>query len=344
MFSLPRLTRGQKFLWALGLSFLPIWAFSQDWERILPKEPAKEAPKVTESPKSKYKHGEWPDGKPKWKVSYSGIKDYGRHFFFNPQLSTNGKVSCGTCHPPEHGYASMAKGLDGLPLERKAPCLFNRAYGKSFFWDGRAATLEEQVVGPLTNPNEMGKQTMDELIARLQDDYPGITKDSLIKVLVMFMEEDIVHFDGPFDSFIAGENKRNLMTEAQVRGFNLFRGKAHCYKCHTVNGAKSIFSDEKFHNTGVGVVVDDRSETFKDLGRYAITGREVDRAAFKTPGLRGCKFTAPYMHDGSLKTLEDVVDFYIRGGIKNGFLDKEMKPVRLSPQEKRDLVEFLKAL
>lgn len=317
---------------------------AQDWGKVLPSTPkAKPRPKAgieevegdieTVSPVPKIPRG---DG-------LSKVAALGKKLFFDTNLSANGKVSCGTCHLPERGYTSggLPPRLQGGKLARRAPTIVNVAYGRSFFWDGRASTLEEQAVGPLTNPDEMGEQSLNDIVRRLdglgyarifQEAYADggpVTSMRMIRAITEF-ERTIQNVDGPFDLYLRGPG--NLPLEAR-RGFDLFRGKAHCYKCHD----SKVFTDHKFHNTGM---ID------RDAGRMKITLKPEDFRAFKTPTLRGVKDCAPYMHDGSIKTLEDVVEFYNKGGARPGNLtvDKEIKPLNLTPREKRDLVEFLKVL
>lgn len=263
----------------------------------------------------------------------------GMKLFFDPDLSANGKVSCATCHDPDHGFASHGKplGLDGLPLRRKAPSLYDRDTGKSFFWDGRSATLEEQATQPILHRLEMGNTSMKVVLERLEPKYGeafrreytnGLTRDSLAHAIAEY-ERTIQHPSDRLEHHLAGRGDFN---DSELRGYELFRGKAGCYKCHPAGG-----SDEKFHNTGLGGI---------DLGRFYVTRRQEDKGKFKTPTLRGCSLTAPYMHDASLRTLEEVVEFYDKGGNKHdtGTTDVLVFPLRLTPREREDLVSFLKGL
>jgi cytochrome c peroxidase len=268
----------------------------------------------------------------------------GRKLFFDPILSADRTVACATCHQPEHGFAgagAQSVGIGGRKTHRRAPTLFNRAFGTSFFWDGRAGTLEEQALQPIENPDEMGAKVPD-IVARLKADAPykkrftaafadGVTAENLGRALAGF-ERVLLRGDSTVDRFrIKGE--RTGMTEAVRQGFWLYESKGLCWKCH---GGLN-FTDEGFHNTGVGW-------GGTDVGRHAVTKKDADRGRFKTPTLRGVGLRAPYMHDGSLATLEAVVEFYNNGGGKNPHLDPIMKPLNLSAEDQKALVAFLKSL
>jgi cytochrome c peroxidase len=268
----------------------------------------------------------------------------GRRLFFDPILSHDRSVACATCHRPDHGFASpdaLPKGVAGKVGTRRAPSLINRAYGTVFFWDGRSGTLEEQALEPIANPVEMGS-TVPEAVARLSadDKYKsefaatfddGVTAANLGKALAAF-ERVLLRGDSPVDKF-RERGERDAMTDAERHGLWLYESKGQCWRCHTGKN----FTDETFHNTGV-------SWGGADLGRFAVTKSEADRGKYKTPTLRGVKLTGPYMHDGSLKTLQDVVEFYNRGGGANPHLDPVMRPLNLTKEELTDLVAFLKAL
>ncbi len=255
--------------------------------------------------------------------------DSGRQLFNDPILSASGKVACSTCHLKEFGFSShgLMIGLDQKPLQRRAPSLLNRSTGKSFFWDGRAKTLEEQALQPITNPLEMGSKLPDVLV-KVKAKYGIQSADELAKALADY-ERTLTRLDGKIDAHLRG---KNVLTASEARGWNLFRGEGQCYKCHPY----PTFSDEKFHNTGAGAGV--------DLGRYNVTHDPDDAGKFKTPGLRGCKLTAPFMHDASIESLEAIVEFYRQGGHKNANLDPDMKPLKLTTRDKADLVAFLKVL
>jgi cytochrome c peroxidase len=254
----------------------------------------------------------------------------GRRLFFDTRLSLDGSVSCATCHDPRRAFSSRRAipiGVHGRAGRRNAPAIVNRAYGRTFFWDGRTTSLEEQVLKPIEDPAEMGS-TVDAAAARV-----GLTRDALARSLASYVRS-ILAGNSPFDRFVAGD-QRALSADEQA-GLRLFRGKASCTACHI----GPTLSDEQFHNTGVAWA-DGR---FQDDGRAGVTGRDADRGAFKTPTLREVARTAPYMHDGSLRRLEDVIEFYDRGGRPNRGLDSEIRPLRLTGTEKRSLVAFLRAL
>jgi cytochrome c peroxidase len=269
----------------------------------------------------------------------------GQRLFSDPILSADGKIACATCHQPDHGFASplrVATGISGRQGRRNVPSLFNRGYGRYFFWDGRATTLEEQAVGPLTSTLEMGG-TVDAILKRLQarDDYRrsfqeafsgAITKDTLVRALAAY-ERTLLLGDSRVDRFRAGAV--DALNEHERHGLWLYESRGGCWRCHSGPN----FTDEEFHNTGIGW-----NAKPADWGRYEATGKDADRGRFKTPGLRGLTRTAPYMHDGSLESLEDVVSFYNRGGNANPNLDPAVKPLELSEQERQDLVAFLRAL
>jgi cytochrome c peroxidase len=270
----------------------------------------------------------------------------GRRLFFDPILSADHTVACASCHQPDHGFASSAakpRGIRGQEISRRAPTLFNRAYGTSFFWDGRATSLEEQALQPIENPLEMGSRVADAVqrlgenkeyrktFAAAFDD--GVTAANLGKALASF-ERVLLRGNSRVDHF-RKKGKQDALTPTERFGFWLYESKAQCWRCH--NGPN--FSDEGFHNTGVGW-----GKSPADLGRYGVTKKDADRGRFKTPTLRGVVQTVPYMHDGSLKTLEEVVEFYNKGGGANPHLDSAIQPLKLAPDEVRAVVAFLKAL
>jgi cytochrome c peroxidase len=268
----------------------------------------------------------------------------GRRLFFDPILSHDRSVACATCHRPDHGFASpdaLPPGIGGKRGTRRAPSLFNRAYGSAFFWDGRTGTLEEQALEPIANPVEMGSSVGDA-VARLKADAgykdrfaaafdDGVTAPNLGKALAAF-ERVLLRGDSPIDIF-RERGEREAMTDAERHGLWLYESKGQCWRCHSGKN----FTDEGFHNTGV-------TWGGADLGRFAVTKSDADRGKYKTPTLRGVKLTGPYMHNGSLKTLDDVVEFYNRGGGANPHLDPALRPLNLSKDELADLVAFLKAL
>lgn len=269
--------------------------------------------------------------------------ELGKQLYFDKRLSIDETVSCASCHDPEKGWSNadtFATGIKGQRGGRSAPTVINSAYHPLQFWDGRANQLEGQALGPIQNPIEMG-HTMDACIACLNG-VPGykkqfqavfgtdVTADGIAKAIAAF-ERTVLSGDAPYDRYKAGDKK--AMSEAAIRGMDLFFNKAHCSACHSGPN----FSDAAFHNIGVSI---DKKEP--DEGRKVISKLEGDRGAFKTPTLREIARTAPYMHDGSQKTLEDVVEHYNKGGIANPQLDEEIFPLNLTAQEKADLVTFMK--
>jgi len=286
---------------------------------------------------------QWPPDNP-----YSKAKvELGKLLYFDKRLSADGSVSCGTCHHPKFAFtdgASVSTGIKGQKGGRSAPTVLNRAYSLAQFWDGRAPTLEEQAKGPMANPIEMG-HTHEAIVAKLRG-IPGyrplfktafgteeIDIDRVAKAIATF-ERTVLSGNSPYDQWKVG-NKKTAMTQEQIRGAQIFAGKARCDQCHEgIN-----FTSNSYRNLGIGT-----DKPNPDGGRFVVTKDPADWGAFKTPTLREIANTAPYMHDGRFKTLEEVVDFYDKGGIPNKNLDKAMKPLKLTDQEKKDLVAFLKAL
>lgn len=278
----------------------------------------------------------------------------GRKLFFDPVLSKDHTVSCASCHQPNHGFASPDKkaiGINGQVGERNAPTVVNRAYGKHFFWDGRASSLEEQALKPIENKAEMGN-SLQEVVRRLRSNEEYVrtfhlayaqdgemlserftTAENLAKSLAAF-QRTLLTVDSPVDRFQAGDF--SALTTAQKRGLWIFESRGGCWKCHSGDN----YTDERFHNTGIGFGSDP-----PDQGRFRVTGNEKDRGKFKTPTLRGAAKTAPYMHDGSLATLRDVVEFYNQGGNKHApNVDPRIQPLGLTSEEIDTLVDFLAAL
>jgi cytochrome c peroxidase len=278
---------------------------------------------------------------------YSAAKvELGRYLYYDQRMSADGTVSCASCHAPEHGFtdgAPVSTGVKGQKGGRSAPTVINRAYSLAQFWDGRAGSLEDQAKGPMANPIEMGN-THEAIVDKLKGiagyralfakafGSDEITIDATAKAIACF-ERTVLSGNAPYDRYKRGEKK--AMTPQQVRGMSIFIDKAKCDQCH--EGAN--FTLNAYANLGVGTDKPD-----PDVGRYAVTKDPRDWGAFKTPTLREIEHTAPYMHDGSLKTLEEVVEFYDKGGIKNKNLDEKIKPLHLTYQDKKDLVAFLKAL
>jgi cytochrome c peroxidase len=279
----------------------------------------------------------------------------GRKLFFDVRLSADDTVSCATCHNPQLSFTDGLPGSRGIGKKigrRNAPTILNSAYYSTFFWDGRAPTLEQQAGFPIANPDEMG-QSHDLSIKKFEKipEYriefelvfgPGRLTIEKIEMALASYERTLLSGDSAFDRYEYGGDKTALSPEA-VRGLALFTDKAkgNCVTCHTVGEKYATFSDGKFHNLGAGI---NSKGELTDLGRYEVTKVEADKGAFRTPDLRNVAKTGPYMHDGSLKTLKDVVDFYDGGGTANPQLDKEIKELKLSAREREDLVTFLESL
>jgi len=297
--------------------------------------------------------------------------ELGRQLFFDPRLSVDGTVSCASCHSPDHGYAAETRfgvGIGGKQGGRNSPAAFNRILSEKQFWDGRADSLEEQALGPIANPIEMGhtheacleclkgiegyRLQFDMIFGDFDIEHVGQAIASFERVLVTgpapfdyheqfrpFAEQEEDDFEG--DDLIAYQQAKKAMeahpmSEAAVRGRDSFfsEKKGGCTACHVGPN----LTDELYHNLGVGM---DAAEP--DLGRFVVTHEEKDRGAFKTPTIRNVTRVAPYMHDGSQKTLEEVVDWYAKGGHPNPQLDPKIKKLNLTAGDKKDLVEFMKA-
>jgi cytochrome c peroxidase len=273
--------------------------------------------------------------------------DLGRLLYFDKRLSKDMTVSCATCHNPFHGFTDPHRtsfGVGFLVGKRNSPTVINRLFSAEQFWDGRAPDLERQAHGPLTNPVEMAMGSHDDVVARVKDvkGYAPLFKkafgdetidlDRLGKAIATY-ERTVLSGDSPYDRWQAGD--KDAMSASAVRGLGLFNGKANCVRCH----AGFNFTDETYQNIGVG-----QNKPEPDPGRFDQTKKPEDKGKFKTPTLRNVVQTAPYMHDGSEATLEQVIDFYDKGGVGNPNLSKEIKPLKLTAQDKRDLVAFMEAL
>lgn len=311
--------------------------------------------------------------------------ELGRKLFFDARLSANGKISCASCHDPGRAFTDgrkVAEGIGGRLGVRNSPTLLNSMFSTGQFWDGRAGTLEEQAKMPLTNMDEMGNRSLDEVVTTIAavPEYvrafqqvfgAPVTIDGFAKAVAAF-ERTLVSGDSPLDRYLAGD--LNALSESARNGLILFRTRARCGVCHVFNqnfaafATFPFFTDGNYRNTGVAAnfsgfnVLARRAmaaarERFGDstmallkherageLGRFAATGNTLDIGAFRTPSLRNVELTAPYFHDGSAATLDDVVRFYVKGGNENPNRDWQLEPVPLTESEQRDLVEFLKAL
>jgi cytochrome c peroxidase len=324
----------------------------------------------------------------------------GQALYFDKRLSVDGTVSCATCHDPANAFTdhgALASGVSNKVGTRNAPTILNAMFSERLFWDGRVTSLEEQAKQPLTNPFEMGMGANDKVVARVASipEYrkrfqsvfrsEGITIDTIVKAIAAY-ERTQLSANSPFDRFISGDT--NAITEAQKRGWEVFKGKAKCIECHSFSMASPFFTDFKFHNTGIASndmnfeqltglarqiaesetirsikpikVTNDppvsvrqtqgasallaHAQGFTELGRYLVTKQPKDIGAFKTPTLRDIELTTPYMHNGSQKTLIDVVRFYNRGGNATPNLDERMHALNLNDEEMNALVEFMRTL
>ena len=304
----------------------------------------------------------------------------GKKLFFDRRLSANGTLSCAMCHIPEQGFAqnqlATPVGLKGREVKRNSPTLLNVAYRKVLFHDGREFTLENQVWSPLLASREMGNISIGAVINRIQalDNYQSefrsifnepVNMTNLGEVLAAY-ERTLVAAGSPFDEWYFGKDE-SAVDEKVKLGYAIFIRQG-CNNCHTLNADKAQFTDDDFHNTGIGferAMVGKRRESemiqlaetifvrstqsfegdsLSDLGRYEMTGESSDKWRYRTPTLRNIDLTAPYMHDGSISTLEEVIRFYMKGGIANEGLDSDLKPFHLNEAELRQLLSFLKSL
>lgn len=279
----------------------------------------------------------------------------GKKLYFDPRLSADNTVSCASCHSPEHGFGDGRKTAQGVRQQtgnRNAPTVLNAAYSPRQFWDGRAGSLEEQAAGPIANPIEMDLPHADcvkkvNADPEYQDLFAkafgaGTITIAHIQRAIAAFERTVISGDSPFDRYFYGGDKA-AMSEAAVRGLAIFldRSKGNCATCHLVGPKSALFTDGLFHNVGAGLNAEGE---LTDLGRFTQTKNEADKGAFKTPSLRNVAQSGPYMHDGKLKSLREVVDFYAGGGSSTPYLDKEIKPLSLSGKDREDLTEFLQSL
>ncbi len=282
----------------------------------------------------------------------------GRHLYFDKRLSVDNTIACASCHRPEAGFADpdqFSKGVGGELGGRQAPPVMNAAYFTTQFWDGRAASLEEQAGGPVENPVEMAF-THEGVVERLSEDPvyvemfqsawgdKPIAFEMVAKSIASF-ERTVLVGNSPFDRYLFGDDKEAMSPEA-IRGLEVFRdpAKGNCEVCHSISEEEgyALFMDNKFHNLGVGAEIDG---SLADIGRFEQTETEGDQGAFKTPHLRNITDSGPYMHDGHLRTLKEVLDFYIGAGNSNDYRDEEIKELdHLTGEERNDLIAFLESL
>ncbi len=309
--------------------------------------------------------------------------DLGRHLFMDRRLSHNNTLSCGMCHVPEQGFTShelgAAVGMEGRSHRRNSPTMFNVGYQRSLFHDGREPHLEDQIWGPLLTKNEMDMPAIGYVVEKVRQlpEYKGmfeaafngpVTAERIGQAIASY-ERTLVSGNSRFDRWYYGGEK-NALNATEQRGFQVFMGKGRCVTCHSVGEKSALFTDHKFHNTGLGwertmfpdrksyrvqlapnVFVDVNAKHLKpfepplpDVGRYEVTFNPKDSWSYKTPILRDVELTSPYMHDGSLSTLEEVVDFYDKGGIDNPEKSPLIVRLNLTSEEKSALVAFLKSL
>lgn len=308
----------------------------------------------------------------------------GKDLYNDKRLSADGTVSCASCHDPRLGFGDglpIAKGIRGLLGTRNSPTVLNAVYYTTFFWDGRVASLEEQSKQPFINPVEAGLPSLDKAVEVVRGDPKyaeqfqkifgveagQITIEHIVQAIATF-ERTLISANSPFDRWHFGKDEAAVSALAK-EGFEVFKGKGRCQTCHATSETYALFTDNKFHNLGVGfhrikprlkkVVNEYRKakregksvdelvltkEDLSELGRFAVTLQIKEIGAFKTPTLRNVAITAPYMHDGSVATLEEVVDLYDKGGEPNPFLDGGIRSLNLSDREKKGLVEFMKSL
>jgi cytochrome c peroxidase len=314
--------------------------------------------------------------------------ELGRKLFMDRRLSRNATMSCAMCHVPEQGFTATALGtplgLEGRSLRRNAPSLLNVAYVGQLFHDGRASALESQAWMPLLDPIEMGNQSVADVLKRIgaMPDYAGLFEaafdgaapsERTLGAALASYQRTLVSGNSRFDRWRYGNDKAALSAREQA-GFAVFAGKGRCIACHVVGQRHALFSDARFHNTGIGwarrkaaptdperryavqlapgvfTEVKERdlasvSEPAQhDEGRFEVTRNDSERWAYRTPSLRNVAITGPYMHDGSLATLEAVIAYYQQGGIDNPGKDQLLRPLQLSAQELADLAAFLRSL
>jgi len=310
-------------------------------------------------------------------AAHSSRAALGKRLFFDKHLSGNGEISCATCHAPTRALSdgrSLAVGINGKRGTRNTPTLWDSAYMSSFFWDGRSVALTNQAINPLLNPREQGLRNTGQLLDSIRRSpayrsafsttfggaSDSISVRNVTRALAAY-EETLVAGDSPFDRYLYG-HETHAMSAAAIRGFELFRGRAGCSSCHTINSRYALFTDGEFHDEGVGfgllatklamaavrvahtpageldqLITSD--SMVAALGRFVQTKDPHDIGKFRTPTLRNVALTAPYMHDGSISTLLQAIDFEI---YYQGLHSK--RPLILTPNERSDILAFLDEL
>jgi cytochrome c peroxidase len=310
--------------------------------------------------------------------------ELGKTLFFDKRLSADGSISCASCHQPELAFTdgkALAEGVDKRKGTRNTPTILNAAFNTSRFWDGRRPSLETQALDPFINPREHGLKSHDALLTFLRQDMnyvksfqavfqvapEAIRAEHVERALAAFQRTLIVG-DSPFDRYMF-KGEKNALSPSAERGLRLFKGPAQCIQCHTINEKSALFTDNRFHSLNVGwknlekklasvtarlaqakergdsldeTVLSD--EDIAELGLFVVTLKPADIGKFRTPSLRNVALTAPYMHDGSIATLEDAVEWEIYYRTRSNDAKDVVPPLVLTPDEKADLVEFLKAL
>ena len=277
--------------------------------------------------------------------------ELGKMLFFEKRLSLDNTVSCASCHNPKYGFSNNRQygvGIGGKLGKRNVPTIINAAYNDFQFWDGRVKSLEEQAKSPILKKSEMGAN-LDQVLQFLQntpkykDKFKSafgekkISLELIVSAIASF-ERTILSGNSPFDYWKYG-GKKNAISKKAKKGFLIFKNKGKCIKCHLVDEFSAPFTDNQFHNLGIGL---DKGKN--EIGREAVTGKKIDMGKFKTPTLRNISQTSPYMHDGRFKTLREVIDFYVQGGIVNSNLDPDMEKLDLTEKEKKNLESFLRTL
>ena len=307
----------------------------------------------------------------------------GEKLFFESRLSADSTVACATCHDPARAFTDgrpLSVGIQGRVGQRNAPTILNALYNQTQFWDGRVHTLEQQAALPITDPFEMGSPSIGEAVSKIAGDESyqaqfkqafgrDVNENDMLRAIATY-ERTLFSFDSPFDHFIAGD--ANAISDSAKRGWELFNTKARCNLCHALTDNQrdvTVFTDNDFHNIGIGIIrhnvvslaqqaehdlaqghlqdVDTAAITSETsvLGRFLVTKKQDDIAAFKTPDIRNILVTGPYFHDGSMETLWDVVDHYNKGdGLTDPWLDQDIQPLALTELEIDDVVEFLASL
>lgn len=313
-----------------------------------------------------------PDGNPQT----AGKIALGRLLFNDKRFSANGSISCASCHHAGKAFTDglpVAIGKNGQSGTRNTPTVINAAFYQTQFLDGRASSLEEQALGPFVNPIEQGLTSHQAIVDVIRQDADyvqqfnnvfnvpanAITINHVVKAIASY-ERTLIAGNSPFDRYYFGKDQ-SAISKSAARGSRIFRRKGNCANCHEISWDNALFTDNRFYNVGVGfkrltpvleeLIAGKNPEDLaltdlqrSELGRFNVTRVLDDLGRFKTPTLRNVALTAPYMHDGSLKTLEEVIEHYDKGGDKNRFIDAKIFPLHLTQQEKADLLAFMQSL